>query len=313
MAETIETGVVVVKNVNVVEVFTAGGIKQILDRIAAEVECFVPDLSTGASRGEIASLAHKISKAKVVLDNLGKSLTYDWKQKAKLVDVSRKMARDFLDELRDTVRKPLSDWEEAEAARLAAEQLAEEVVEAAEVAYQENELFDRQREIERKEAELARLEEERKSKDLEAKQEREREEREEQIRKDAEAQAKREAEKRIQDEKDRADRAERERIAAEEHAKVEKEQAIQKVKEEAEAESKRKEEERLRLEAQEKAEAERVAAEEKRLAEDEAHRQGINNEVLSDLTDCTVLNPTQASGLIRMIILGKIRHVSIGY
>jgi hypothetical protein len=306
MPETIKTDLVVMGKMDALEVFTTGGIKQILGRIRAEVEGFVPDLSTATSRKEIASLAHKISKAKVVLDNLGKNLVSDWKQKAKQVDAARKTARDFLDELRDEVRQPLTDWEEAEAARLAAEQLAEEIAEAAEAAYRENELVDRRREIERKEAELARQEEDLRAKELEAQQEREWAEREEQIRKEAETQAKREAERRIQDEKNRADRAERERIAAEERAKIEKEQAIQRAKEEAEAEASRKEEERNRLEAQEKAEA-------MRKAQDEAHQNGINNEVSEDLAACTVLTLDQAKGLIAMIKNGKIRHVSIAY
>lgn len=295
-----------VENVNALEVFTTGGIRKILARIEAEVQGFVPDLSSAASRREIASLAHRVSKAKVVLDNLGKNLVSDWKQTAKQVDATRKIARDALDDLRDEVRKPLTDWEEAEAARLAAEQLAKEIAEAIEAAYQENELFDRGREMERKEAELVLREEEHRAKELEARRERERVEREEEIRKEAEAKAQREAEQRIQDEKDRADRAERERIAAEKRARVEKEQAIQRAKEEAEADAKRKEEERIRREARE--DAERM-----RKAQDEAHQKDVNDEVESDFVATCGIEPDQARWVIRMIVSGKIRHVAIAY
>ena len=101
-----------VKEINPAVVFTGNGIDKVLHDIEQEVLSFVPDLSTEKSRKEIASLARKVASSKVVLDGAGKQLVSDWKAKSKLVDESRKEARDFLDGLRDRVRKPLTDWEE---------------------------------------------------------------------------------------------------------------------------------------------------------------------------------------------------------
>ncbi len=94
------------------------GLDPCLEQIKKAVEEFKPDLSTATSRKEIASLANKVAKTKVFLDNCGKELVAEWKEKAKKVDVSRKKARDTLDELKIAARKPLTDWEEEEAKRI---------------------------------------------------------------------------------------------------------------------------------------------------------------------------------------------------
>ena len=70
------------------------------------------------------------------MDSAGKKLVADWKEKAKKVDESRKIARDFLDNLRDEVRRPLTEWEEAEEKRIAEEKAREEF----ELAHEEAEI-----------------------------------------------------------------------------------------------------------------------------------------------------------------------------
>ena len=159
--------VVVLSNESAMAVFTGEAMDETLKKIESEVLSFVPDTSTGAGRKDIASLAYKVSKSKTILDGAGKTLVSDWKSKAKLVDASRKKARDFLDNLRDKARQPLTDWEIAEEERKAAEKLKLEVETAHIDALAMNDLFDREKAIaekeriaDEKEAEVQRIAEE---------------------------------------------------------------------------------------------------------------------------------------------------------
>jgi septal ring factor EnvC (AmiA/AmiB activator) len=93
-------------------------VQEIIDGIRKEVCSIVPDASTAAGRKNIASLSHKVARSKTKLDNMGKSLVEGIKQQAKVIDASRKLARDQLDELKAEVRQPLTDWEDAEKERI---------------------------------------------------------------------------------------------------------------------------------------------------------------------------------------------------
>src|SRR5882672_7455753 len=99
-------------------VYQPGGPEAIIARLEAEVRAFKGDISTEKGRGEIKSLAHKVSRTKSLLDEMGKELTEGWKKAAKVVDVDRKKIRDRLDALRDEARKPVDDWEEYEEKRI---------------------------------------------------------------------------------------------------------------------------------------------------------------------------------------------------
>ncbi|MBM3605112.1 MAG: hypothetical protein FJX25_10250 [Alphaproteobacteria bacterium] len=89
----------------------------LIERIEAEVRAHVPDTSTAKGRDAIKSLAYKVSRSKTALDDAGKTLNEEARAQINLVDGARKRIRDRLDALRDEARKPLTEWEEAEAAR----------------------------------------------------------------------------------------------------------------------------------------------------------------------------------------------------
>ena len=99
-------------------IFTNKGVDPLLKDIREKVANFDADISTEEGRGEIKAFAYKISRLKIALDNMGKDLVSDWKNKSKLVDAERKRARDAIDKMRDAVRKPLTDWEDAEKERI---------------------------------------------------------------------------------------------------------------------------------------------------------------------------------------------------
>lgn len=98
---------------------TKGGAQSLFDQIAAQARSVVPDLSTDKKRKEVASLAAKVSKTKVAFDNHGKTLKEQYTVITNKIDADRKLFRDQCDALRDEVRQPLTDWENAEKDRVA--------------------------------------------------------------------------------------------------------------------------------------------------------------------------------------------------
>lgn len=78
------------------------------------------DLTTAKGRDAIASRAYAVSKIKTSAEKHGKELVADWKAKSKVVDTKRAELKTKLDELRDQIRKPLTDWEAEQEAKKAA-------------------------------------------------------------------------------------------------------------------------------------------------------------------------------------------------
>lgn len=140
------------------------GLAPFLQIIRDELDAFIHDTSTAKGRKEIASMSAKVSKSKVALDDLGKELVSELKEKPKLIDAERKRMRDLLDTWRDDTRKPLTDWEaeqeriEAEKqAAIEAEKLAAQKESDHEIAILLNEKFDREATEAKAEAERQRI------------------------------------------------------------------------------------------------------------------------------------------------------------
>lgn len=94
------------------------GINDLFEKIKAQAQSIVPDITTKKGRDAIASNALKVSKSKVMVDNFRKDLVADEKKRLKLIDDECKVFRDNCDALRDLIRKPLTDWENAEEDRV---------------------------------------------------------------------------------------------------------------------------------------------------------------------------------------------------
>ena len=119
MAKDTEAALVVIEPATALSVFTEQSrIDPILATIKKIVAEFVPDTSTAKGRAEIASIAHKVARSKTYLDAVGKDLVDQYKEIPKKIDANRKRIRDELDALKDEVRRPLTEWEEAERARV---------------------------------------------------------------------------------------------------------------------------------------------------------------------------------------------------
>ncbi|ELI6443092.1 hypothetical protein RRM56_000701 [Aeromonas salmonicida subsp. salmonicida] len=117
--DTAQTQLVVIEPTAAVTLFTKGdGIDAMLDDIRKQAASLVPDVTTAKGRKEIASVAYAVAKTKTYLDGLGKELVDKYKEIPKRIDANRKVIRDTLDALKDEVRAPLTQYEEAEAARV---------------------------------------------------------------------------------------------------------------------------------------------------------------------------------------------------
>ncbi|MGL4715403.1 MAG: hypothetical protein ACRCWL_05775 [Aeromonas sp.] len=115
-----DTALVVLEPATAVTLFTEGqGIDALLADIKQQAASLVPDVATAKGRKEIASVAYAVAKTKTYLDGIGKELTDKYKEIPKRIDAHRKQIRDSLDTLKDQVRAPLTQYEEAEAARVA--------------------------------------------------------------------------------------------------------------------------------------------------------------------------------------------------
>lgn len=313
-----ETELIVREKLNPIELFTGEAMDPLVAQIKAIVDKHVPDVSTDRGRKEIASLARKVASSKVILDDLGKDLVADWKEKAKKVDIVRKKMRDDLDALRDRARLPLTRYEQAEIERMQKEAADRKYDDDWTEAHQIHDLFERERVVREKEAEIARQDAERKAKDEAERLERERKEREERIAKEAAEQAQKQAaeaaerqrvehEQALAREKARAEQAERDRIAAEERAKLQQEAAVQAAEQRTREEAERKERERLAAETAEKERQEKLAANKK-------HRAKVEQEAAESLIDLgLVLSREDARKIVSAAGEGRVKNVTINY
>lgn len=308
---------VVIEPATALDLFTAPDKVQVLlsgirEKALAEQALLDTDLSKAKNRDAIKSLAYKVTQSKTYIDKAGKAVVDELKELPKKVDASRKQCRDELDALSEEIRKPVTAWEDAEKARVAAEELVKQIERDHEEALQMNELHDlrkaeeerkrieHENEIKRQAVEQARIEAEQKAQrdreaaELKAKQEREA----------AELKARQEVEE--------AAKREREAREAQERAEREKQEAIAKAEREklaaVEAERRKAEEaERTRL-----AEIERQKQEELKRQADTAHRAKVNNQEMQDLI-ATGIPEDCAKACIIAIAKGAASSVKINY
>ncbi|HCM7359867.1 TPA: hypothetical protein N3288_002325 [Klebsiella aerogenes] len=317
-------------------IYVENGLDKFLEQIREGVK-EVPDLSTDKGRKRIASLAAQVSRSKTAVEKPGRDYLKRLKEQPKVVEAELRRFVIECDQLRDEVRRPLTEWEDAEKARTEAlqQRLVElralaEVIDAAGNYLPSADIQERIQEaksvalddswqeraaeagvakdstIQQLEASLSvakkreheAAELERLRKEAEDKA---RLEREETIRREAAEQAKSDAEAKAQAEIDAAARREAEAKAAAEKAEQEKNAAIA-------AERRRQEEaEAVRL-----AEQKRIADEEARRAADKEHRRAINRQAISDLIE-SGLSQEMAEKALIAIASGKVSAISIKY
>ena len=161
------TDLVVIEKQNAMAVFTTKEqLDPIIEAIEKEARSLVPDVSTRKGRDAIASMAHKVARSKTYIDNAGKDLVAELKALPKQIDESRRIVRERLDALKDEVRRPLTEWE-AEQERIKRE-AAEQARRDAEAKHKAEIEAER---LKAKQAEDARLAEQKRIADEQAKRE----------------------------------------------------------------------------------------------------------------------------------------------
>ncbi|MCP1651651.1 hypothetical protein [Pseudomonas nitroreducens] len=348
------TEIALVPKENALQVYSAeNGLDPYLQKIRAEIDSFVPDVSTRKGREAIASIAYKVARSKTALDGVGKDLVAELKEVPKKIDAERKRMRDLLDSWQAEVRKPLTEWEEAEAARVARIQaqvsrladtditdmsaadikasivnLEEHVIDARYEEFEPEahrvkasslatlrEALAKREQYEAEQAELERLRAEAAA--------REQKEREERIAREAAEAERLASERRAQEERDAATRREAEAKAAAERRELElKLQAEHAEREKVEAQRRAEQAERdaqARAEAAAAAERQRQADEQARIEREAAAREA--DKAHKKAINNEALAALIAGGMpeecakqaITLIAQRKVPHISINY
>lgn len=334
MSEITDITVLEIKPEQAPALYVANGLDQYLELIRQQVN-EVPNLTTAKGRTRVASLAAQVSRSKTLIEKPGRDYLRHLKEAVKPAEAELRRFVTECDNLRDEVRRPLTEWE-AEQERIKAEQQmldwhtealadneawdkarSERIESDHEIALLLNEKFDREATAAKEEAErqriaheqeIARQAEERARLEAEAAQRREREEA---ARREAELQAKAE-----QAERDRIavlERAEREAREAKELADRQAQAAREKAereKQEAIAAERRRIEQ---AEAARQAEEIRIADEAAARAANEAHRKAIGTAVVKALMLNAGLNREQAIATLTALKDNLIPHTSINY
>jgi len=304
------------ESVNAVEIFTGGGLDDLLARIRAEAVTLVPNVKTVTGRKEIASIAYKVSRSKTAIDDAGKALVADLKKQTGDIDSARKKARDTLDALRDEVRKPLTDWEEEQALiereRAEAEERARAEAEAARLA----EIARKEEEIRAREEAVRAAEEAERQRVAAEHAERERVEREARLQAEAAENAKREAaaavERAEREAREATERAAHEAAEAEQRAKDAAERAEREKAEAVAAAERRAQEEAERAERERQAQADAQRKADEARAADVEHRRSINRAAMAALI-AQGISEDDAATVITAIVQGKVPAVAIRY
>lgn len=97
-------------------IYVENGLEKFLEQIREGVN-EVPDLSTDKGRKRIASLAAQVSRSKTAVEKPGRDYLKRLKEQPKVVEAELRRFVTECDQLRDEVRRPLTEWEDAEKAR----------------------------------------------------------------------------------------------------------------------------------------------------------------------------------------------------
>lgn len=103
--------------------YVSGGLDSYYQSIREQVMSEVPDLNTKKGIARIKSLAAMVSSSKVAVEKPGREYLKQLKEMPKVIEATLRDWNQKMDSLRDEVRKPVTEMEEAEKARIVALEL----------------------------------------------------------------------------------------------------------------------------------------------------------------------------------------------
>lgn len=117
MSDIEETALIQLDDLNKIDLFSTGGVNDILAKIEKHYTSEINDPSTTKGQERIKSAAYDISRTKTALDKMGKDLADSLNAQLKPINGERKKAREFLDDLKIKIRLPVTKMEDAEKQR----------------------------------------------------------------------------------------------------------------------------------------------------------------------------------------------------
>ena len=109
---------VIDQNVIVAAFQKENGTKSLYEQIANNARSIVFNMNDKKERDALKSYAYNLARTKTTVDNYGKELVSGIKAQAAVIDADRKYWRDNMDLLQEEIRKPHTDFENAEKARI---------------------------------------------------------------------------------------------------------------------------------------------------------------------------------------------------
>lgn len=92
--------------------------EEFFGRIKQETDKLVPDTSTAKGRDEIRSMAARVVRAKTSIDKARLDLTKEWRDNVTKANAAGNLIKERMEAHAEAIRKPLTEWEEAQEARL---------------------------------------------------------------------------------------------------------------------------------------------------------------------------------------------------
>lgn len=100
--------------------YVSGGLDHFYQQIRQQVLSEVPDLTTPKGIARIKSLASQVASSKVAIEKPGRDYLRQLKEMPKAIEAELRDWKEKMDALRDEVRRPVTELEEQDKARIAA-------------------------------------------------------------------------------------------------------------------------------------------------------------------------------------------------
>lgn len=100
--------------------YVSGGLDPFYQQIRQQVLSEVPDLTTPKGIARIKSLASQVASSKVAIEKPGRDYLRQLKEMPKAIEAELREWKEKMDALRDEVRRPVTELEEQDKARIAA-------------------------------------------------------------------------------------------------------------------------------------------------------------------------------------------------